>query len=289
MFGFKETRAWNPKNFVCLWSTYIKFPLRSNIVCKTPEFAKRPIFVHQPHYHTTIDELSDEKCKGSFDSNLEDSPDKKLGTLSPKKGSDGYIILLYCNSFAKINITKYETNWPFDFDDFMTEFEEITAAYERKMRRKLKTKKQCHDYRDGKFITPSSISKEEMEKIESKLDIYVQDILKVKRQADRNIKNATIDQNRIVDPSPSYSQSTHAKLGALEDMIKSTTVDDSLTHHHEETMFNNMPLYELNPINFSLENLNLSSGSSFALKENSDELPIVDVQFGRHSANIDEK
>lgn len=84
--------------------------------------------------------------------------------------TSGTIILLYCNSYARIPLEKEgSTRWPgIDYDKFIREFEELSSEYDQKLKGKLKEDgqgdgHQSHLVHHHKYHIPPVAIKEEIE------------------------------------------------------------------------------------------------------------------------------
>ncbi|CAL8092405.1 unnamed protein product [Orchesella dallaii] len=316
-----ELRAWDPMTFICLQSLYPSFPVGSTILCKTPEFSRKSLLIllqNQSNEQQTqqededgrsdrSDECSGETNKkkrvrirvGSLDrgkrSELMKTKVKKQGSGSNTGSDNGTIILLYCNSIARIPIEKQgsSSRFPFDFDDFIQEFEELSMEYDKKLKEKFAPdfsnpsddgngeKSETEDVVHELGQTPPSkvkkinrISKEEVSEIESKLDAYVREIKELQRAikdtqgSGKSLDSASADNLTGRLSTSSYGDVETPRRSGVN--ISVQAVDRFYEFQREKAAkvprnlsriisygqaFNQHPLQELEPIEFSKTNL----------------------------------
>ncbi|CAG7718149.1 unnamed protein product [Allacma fusca] len=213
---------------------------------KTPEFGKKPLLIHQPHYEVSSEANTDETDET-----------KQNRDLSPRRGRDGIIIVLYCNSFSKLDIEKDMTHWPFDFDDFIAEFEEVSTVYEKKLRDKHRA------YAESKYCSKDpnmlKLNPDEVAAIESKLDSYVHEILKIKRHADKQLRSAIYDPTKT-----SLAGECTRKFLELQNNSKQTEL---FKKAGISTAFKSIPLYDLGPVEFKIAKSKASLPVTTLMKE----------------------
>lgn len=122
--------------FICLQNLYLTFPIGSTIMCKTPEFAKKSLLIFirpipSDYDSESMEDNADKKATGRK------KRAKETGKLR-RDGNNGTVILLYCNSYARIPLEKETSSrWPLDYDEFIQEFEELSIEYDKKLKEKL--------------------------------------------------------------------------------------------------------------------------------------------------------
>lgn len=214
---------------------YLSFPIRSTIICKTPEFAKRSVIIHQPQYNP-LTQLQTNVDKEKDAQKL--SKAGRMSTSSSNIDGDGFIILLYCNSYAKLSIEKNTTHWPFNFDEFVTEFEELSTNFDQRLKKKF-----LAELKDNKLPV---LTKEQENEIEAKAGIIKTELMELKGKIDEKFGS------NIYDPEKRSSTLSFQGTQKLYSFDTKRPYRERMLRR-SATMFDKIPLYDLKTPRVSLD------------------------------------